>query len=238
MRTIAGQQDVARQLIDQSPLNFDQIVFQDLVADYASQVDAQVIAGTGTNGTILGILNMVSVAMKHGWRHHRSDGCAHHPGCVLRDGQRHSAGARRAPYAAAGDLHAPAPVGLRPEPARHTNRPLFPPLSQDPQNAAGILTNVASEQVVGNMQGLPIITDPNFPVNLGSEKPSGTEDPILITRVTDHVLWESGLRTMAYPETLSGQLTVRLQVFGYLAFTAARYTVSSAEITGLTTPTF
>ena len=31
-----------------------------------------------------------------------------------------------------------------------------------PQNAAGILTNVASEQVVGNMQGLPIITDPNF----------------------------------------------------------------------------
>jgi hypothetical protein len=31
---------------------------------------------------------------------------------------------------------------------------------------------------------------------------------------------------------------VRLQVFGYLAFTAARYTVSSAEITGLTTPTF
>jgi hypothetical protein len=60
----------------------------------------------------------------------------------------------------------------------------------------------------------------------------------LITRVTDHDWWESGLRTMAYPETLSGQLTVRLQVFGYLAFTAARYTVSSAEITGLTTPTF
>jgi hypothetical protein len=97
---------------------------------------------------------------------------------------------------------------------------------------------VASEQVVGNMQGLPIVTDPNFPVNLGPETPAGTEDPILITRVTDSVLWESGIRTMAYPETLSGQLTVRLQVFGYLAFTAARYPVSSAEVTGLTAPTF
>src|SRR5947209_6992972 len=51
VRTIAGQQDVARQTIDQSPIAFDQIIFRDLVADYASQVDAQVIAGTGTNGT-------------------------------------------------------------------------------------------------------------------------------------------------------------------------------------------
>ncbi|OBH86176.1 DNA primase [Mycobacterium sp. E2989] len=88
------------------------------------------------------------------------------------------------------------------------------------------------------MQGLPIITDPNFPTNLGSETPTGTEDSILITRVTDNVLWESGIRTMAYPETLSGQLTVRLQVFGYLAFTAGRYPVSTAEVTGLTPPTF
>jgi hypothetical protein len=49
---------------------------------------------------------------------------------------------------------------------------------------------------------------------------------------------ESGIRTRAYPETLSGQLTVRLQVFGYLAFTAGRYPQSTVEITGLTAPTF
>jgi len=40
------------------------------------------------------------------------------------------------------------------------------------------------------------------------------------------------------PETLSGQLTVRLQVFWYLAFTAARYPQPTAGITGLTAPTF
>jgi HK97 family phage major capsid protein len=230
VRTIAGQQDVARQLIDQSPLNFDQIVFQDLVADYAAQVDAQVIAGTGTNGTILGILNTAGVITV--------------PAATLTIQGVYAAMAN-AIQQVHGARHMP-PQAIFMHPRRWgffqslldtTNRPLFPPVSQNPQNAAGILTNVASEQVVGNMQGLPIITDPNFPVNLGAGT-VGTEDPILITRVTDHVLWESGIRTMAYPETLSGQLTVRLQVFGYLAFTAARYPQSTAEVTGLTVPTF
>lgn len=231
VRTIAGQQDVARQTIDQSPIAFDQIIFRDLVADYAAQVDAQVIAGTGTNGTILGILG--------------TEGVITVPVGALTIQGVYSAMAN-AIQQIHGARHMP-PQAIFMHPRRwgffqslldSTNRPLFPPVSQNPQNAAGILTNVASEQVVGNMQGLPIITDPNFPVNLGPETPAGTEDPILITRVTDHVLWESGIRTMAYPETLSGQLTVRLQVFGYLAFTAARYPASSAEITGLTTPTF
>lgn len=230
VRTIAGQQDVARQLIDQSPLNFDQIVFQDLVADYASQVDAQVIAGTGTNGTILGILNTAGVITV-------ATGALTIQGvyAAMANAIQQVHGARHMPPQAI-FMH-PRRWGFFQSLLDTTNRPLFPPLSQNPQNAAGILTNVASEQVVGNMQGLPIITDPNFPVNLGAGT-NGQEDPILITRVTDHVLWESGLRTMAYPETLSGQLTVRLQVFGYLAFTAARYPVSTAEITGLTTPTF
>jgi hypothetical protein len=105
-------------------------------------------------------------------------------------------------------------------------------------NVAGILTAVASEQVVGNMQGVPIVTDPNLPTTLGNETPTGTEDPILVTRLSDNILWESGIRTRAMPETLSGQLTVRLQVFGYLAFTSARYPQSTVEITGLTAPTF
>ena len=63
------------------------------------------------------------------------------------------------------------------------------------------------------MPGLPIVTDPNLPTTLGSESPTGTEDPILITRLSDWILWESGIRTCAFAETPSGQLTVRLQVF-------------------------
>lgn len=231
VRTIAGQQDVARQTIDQSPIAFDQIIFRDLVADYAAQVDAQVIAGTGTNGTILGILNTAGVQTV-------PVGALTIQGvyAAMANAIQKVHGARFMPPQAI-FMH-PRRWGFFQSLLDTTNRPLFPPVSQFPQNAAGILTNVASEQVVGNMQGLPIITDPNFPTDLGQETPTGTEDPIVITRVSDHVLWESGIRTMAYPETLSGQLTVRLQAFGYLAFTAARYPQSSAEVTGLTAPTF
>jgi len=41
VRTISGQQGVAIQLLDQSPIAFDDLVFRDLIADYASQLDKQ-----------------------------------------------------------------------------------------------------------------------------------------------------------------------------------------------------
>lgn len=231
VRTIAGQQDLAVQMLDQSPIDFDQIVFGDLVADYAAQVDSQVIAGTGTSGLVLGFLNTTGI---------QSVAC----------GSLNIQGIQSALANAIQQVHSTRhlpPQAIFMHPRRwgwlqslldNQNRPLFAPVSQGPMNVAGVLTEVASEQIVGNMQGLPIITDPNLPINLGAETPTGTEDPILVMRLTDNILWESGIRTRAFPETLAGQLTVRLQVFGYLAFTAARYPQGTAEVTGLTTPTF
>jgi hypothetical protein len=40
------------------------------------------------------------------------------------------------------------------------------------------------------------------------------------------------------PETKAQNLTVILQVYRYLAFSAARYPQSIVQITGLTAPTF
>lgn len=228
VRTIAGQQDVAVQLLDQSPIQFDQVIFRDLIADYAAQVDGQVIAGTGAAGQVLGLLataGIITVA---------SAGVTiANVYSALADAVQRIHTTRRLP-----------PQAIVMHPRRWaffqslldtTNRPLFLPAQNNPMNAAGIITDVAAEQVVGNMHGLPVITDPNLPTNLGA----GTnQDPILIMRATDHILWESGVRTRAYPETLSGQLTVRLQVFGYLAFTAARFAASTAHVTGLIAPTF
>ncbi|MGD1204834.1 phage major capsid protein [Mycobacterium seoulense] len=231
VRTISGQQDLAIQLLDQSPIEFDQIVFGDLIADYAAQVDAQVIAGTGTSGTVLGFLNTAGILTV-------TAGVADIQGAygAIANAIQQVHGARFLPPQAI-FMH-PRRWGWFQSLLDATNRPLFTPISQAPVNVAGVLTNVASEQIVGNIQGLPIITDPNLPTTLGSETPTGTEDPILIMRLSDSILWESGIRTRAMSETLSGQLTVRLQVFGYLAFTAARYPQSTAEITGLTAPAF
>ena len=55
VRTVAGQQDAAIQLLDQSPVAFDQIIFGDLMADLAMQLSGQLIAGSGTNGQLTGL---------------------------------------------------------------------------------------------------------------------------------------------------------------------------------------
>ena len=61
VRTIAGQQDIALQLLDQSPLNFDEIVLRDLLGAHAQQMGAQVLSGTGTAGQLLGLRNVSGI---------------------------------------------------------------------------------------------------------------------------------------------------------------------------------
>jgi HK97 family phage major capsid protein len=108
-----------------------------------------------------------------------------------------------------------------------TGRPLVTPSAGNPQNAVATLGEVAAQGVVGQMHGLPVVVDPNMPTNVSS-----TQDVIHVLRASDLRLWESGIRTRVLPEVGSGTLTTRLQVYGYLAFTAGRYPKSVAEISG------
>ena len=85
------------------------------------------------------------------------------------------------------------------------------------------------------MHGLPVVTDPNIPVDQGT---GNNEDPVFVARAFDLVLWERGIRARVLPETKATTLTVLLQIYSYLAFSAARYPQSGVEITGLTAPTF
>jgi hypothetical protein len=105
------------------------------------------------------------------------------------------------------------------------------------QNAIGTFGGVLSEQVVGSVQGLPVVTDPSIAITGGA----GTnEDYILVMRASDSYLWESAIKTRVLPEIGSGNLTVRMQVYGYLAFTAERQPKSITLVsgTGLAAPTF
>jgi len=96
-----------------------------------------------------------------------------------------------------------------------------------------VLTDVASQQIVGSMHGLPVVTDPNIPVTQGA---GNNEDPVFVVRASDLVLWEGGIRARVLPETKATTLTVLLQIYSYLAFSAARYPASIVEIAGLTAP--
>ncbi|WP_034088852.1 phage major capsid protein [Streptacidiphilus albus] len=54
--TVAGQEDVALQLLDQSPVAFDEIILGDLAADYAMQLSGQSMVGGGPGmGQLTGI---------------------------------------------------------------------------------------------------------------------------------------------------------------------------------------
>jgi len=202
-------------------------VFRDLIADYASQLDKQCLYGSGTNGQVLGVNNTpnistiaVSTVDIHGV---------------------YSAIANAIQTVHTTRFQPPEVVVMHPRRwgwflalLDNQQRPLFLPDANRPYNAAGILEDVASQQVVGSIQGLPVVTDPNIATNSGA----GTEDIVYVLRASDVVLWESGVRARVLPETKAQNLTVLLQLYGYVAFSAARYAASIVEVTGLTAPTF
>jgi HK97 family phage major capsid protein len=55
VRTVAGQEDVGIQLLDQSPIAFDSVITKDLMQDHAMQVDGLVMLGSGSSGQITGL---------------------------------------------------------------------------------------------------------------------------------------------------------------------------------------
>jgi len=227
VRTISGQQGLAIQLIDQSPIAFDDVVFRDLVAAHAAVLDGQVIGGSGSSGQVLGVNNTPGIT---------SIAAA---GVTLT--QVYSAIANAIQTVHTTRFLPPEVVVMHPRrwgwllaQVDTQNRPVVLPEANNPMNAVGILEAVDSQQIVGRLHGLPIVTDPNIATNSGA----GTEDIVYVMRASDLILWESGIRARVLPETRAANLTVLLQVYSYLAFTAARYPASVVEITGLTAPTF
>lgn len=230
VRTIAGQQDVAIQLLDQSPVNFDEIVFRDLLADYALKTNVQLLTGSGAAGQVLGLNAQTGVTAV--------------TVTATTVAGLYSAIANATQQIYATRFGAPNVIVMHPRrwawlmsQLDANSRPLVVPAAQGPSNAIGTFNGVAQQQVVGSIQGLPVVTDPSVPTNQGA----GTnQDMVLILKTDDVVLYESGIRTRVLQETLSGTLTVRLQVYGYLAFSAGRYAASTARITGagLVAPTF
>ncbi|MGW0632437.1 phage major capsid protein [Streptomyces sp. NPDC002758] len=232
VRTIAGQQDVAIQLLDQSPVSFDQVIFRDLVADYATKADVQVIAGTGAAGQVTGVRGTPGITT------------ITYTAPTPTVAQLYSKVADAVQRIHTLRFMPPTVIVMHPRrwayllaASDNQGRPLVVPQAGNPQNAIATLGAVAAEQVVGQMHGLPVVTDPSMPTNLGA---STSEDVIHVLRASDLLLYESGIRSRVMPEVLSGNLTVRLQIYGYLAFTAARYPASVVEIggSGLIAPSF
>jgi HK97 family phage major capsid protein len=233
VRTYAGQQDVSRQSLERSEM-VDAVVFQDLVADYYTKLDSAILNGDGTGGTHLGVRStagIVSVAY--------TDASPTVPELYpkLADAIRQINGGVFA-KATAVLMHSRR-WGWGTAALDSSNRPLFIPDANGPFNALAVGEAAGYGQVMGKLQGLPVITDDNLPTNLGA----GTnEDIVLVVSGYNMLFWQEGdgsPRQFRFEQSNAPQ-SVRLAVWGYSAFSAGRYPGGSATVggTGLVTPTF
>lgn len=233
IRTIAGQQTVSLQLLEQSGINFDDVVLGDLAADYAVQLDTNTL--NANDATYKGILNVASIGA-----------------VTYTDASPAVAGAGKFYAQVAKALQTVSttrflpPTAIVMHPRRWAwvtaafdanNRPLVVP-SGAGFNVAGTQDGGPEAQgPVGQMHGLPVYTDPNIPTNLGA----GTnQDIVIVLREADLNLYETPLVSASFDATYAGSLQMLYRVHAYSAFIGGRYPASICTIggTGLITPAF
>lgn len=228
--TIAGQQDVSMQSLDLSPYPVDRIIFADLDGAYEEELDRQLLRGSGSSGELLGI-NAVSSINAVTYTDASPTVPEFYP--KVADGiQQIGNGAKRPAQII---VMVPRRWGWITAALDSSNRPLVTPNA--PQNAVAAFGDVAAQGIVGGLQGLPVVVTASGATNLGA----GTnQDQVVIARPAEMILMEGPKRTRLLTEVLSGNLTVRLQLFAYVNFFAGRLpsAISTIDGTGLVTPAF
>lgn len=223
--TIAGLNDVSKQLFDRSDPGIDMIIFADLKAAYDANLDTQLLSGSGSSGQHDGLDNVSSIntvtyteasptaaltlpkiydAIQKIWTN-RYDAPTHilmHP--------------RRSAWLASN---------------LSSTFPLF---------QQGSLTQASGTQnlgLAGTLAGLSVVQDANITTTAGA---STNEDYIYVVRAADMPLMEGPIQADVFNDVGSAGLTVRLRLFAYSAFASNRQPKSITRIsgTGLVSPSF
>lgn len=238
VRTISGYENVSIQLVEQSPLagGLDRLVFGDLMKDYALQLNTAVTGnGDGTSGTLRGFVNL------------GSDTTNGIPTTWTETTPTAQAGLQSISKAISkvvtNRYQAVEAIVMHPSmwywfasSTDGASRPIIVPTANGPFNANGITTAPgAPAGLVGSIYGVPVYVDATLPKNFGA---ATNQSPILVGKFSDSYLFESGVKTRVLPDVLSANLTVRFQVYGYMAL-AHRYAkaVSAISGTGTVAPT-
>ena len=253
VNTIAGQEDISLQLLEQSPIAMDGVVFQDLAADYDQRLDLQVISGTGSSGQHKGVFSVTQSAT---------------PGITTAffssstSATFYGTAAGNVPAIIQGinnveTIRFAAPTAIWVHPRRSNwwlsgggtsasdtlHHPLFLNPGNGLYNAVGTSATAGAvpQGVAGSIFGLPVIKDANMPVLCNAGAPTGgTQDAAVVLKEDDLILWEGQLKMRALPEILSGTLQIRFQVYAYSAFMATRApsAIAVAGGAGFAAPTF
>jgi len=228
VRTISGQQDISRQAIDRGT-GIDSIVVQDLMGEYHTTLDSQILNGAGTSGTHLGVIATVgNVAVTY------TD--ASPTAAEL--------------YPKLADLiqqiQAATNAGLS-HFVMHPRRwwwfatqlaSTFPLLQINGPQQVGQVGERSYAGAGAAVLGATVVLDRNIPTDSGA----GTEDPLVGVDASECHLWEDASAPLLIraEQPGAGSLQVKFVVYGYSAFTAGRYPLATGEIlgTGQAAPTF
>jgi HK97 family phage major capsid protein len=228
--TKAGAQVISLQLLERSPISFDRVVGRDLALAYAQNLNEAVAIGTGVTSEggadIVGILNTSGINIVT-W----TQSSPTLKGLYGRIGTGKVAVATGRKLPATDQVMTSDCWEWINQTFDTSNRPVVVPSYQGPFNAAAIAADDAqSEGTIGrNMQELGTYVDLTLPTNLGSGK---NQDVLIGGRFEENCLYESPLTTRMLPQTYGTQLSMLMQLYGYAAFTAARYPVANFALTG------
>ena len=237
VKTVAGESDVALQLLEQSPHGLvDEVITTNLVQQYNAFLDQQVLAGDGVNtgqlngGHLLGLYpynnwgaNSITYTDASPSGQHFISVLAAMASQIARKRYDLSQlkfvlhGSRYFWYASSLDAN---------------GRPLVEATAAAPWNVAAIDDSPrVAEGLAGRTNfGAPIYVDDNVTTTDTTGGGSG-QDVAIAANWDDIWLFQGDMRTNVYREVLSGSLGVRFQVYNYVAL-LARYGQAISVATG------
>ena len=221
VRTFAGQQVLSRQAFERGE-NVGNIILADLYNQYATKTNISALGGDGTAGGHWGILNTTSV---------QTAAWTGTTGASLVSSIHNAIGKVNGARYAAPDLIVMSPRRWAWLCAQSdtAGRPLVQ-VDGPGFNAVGngMAAGYAS---VGSVAGIRVVSDAGVPITLGA---STDEDRIIVTRSADVIHMEDAGAPvgLTFEEVLGDQLSVRLVAYGFSAFTAGRYPVSTCVLQG------
>ena len=231
VETISGFENVSIQLVEQSPIagGLDKLIFGDLMADYALQLNTAVVGtGAGTAGSLKGFVTLgtdTTNGIPTTWTETTPSG-ANGVKAILQAVSQ--VVTNRFQPAEAIVMHPSTWYWLSSQ-VDGQSRPLIVPTANGPFNANGVVTNPGADSMaVGTIAGLPVYIDATVTKAYGA---ATNQSPILVGKFSDSYLFESGMKTRVLPDVLSANLTVRFQVYGYAAL-LHRFNKSVSAITG------
>jgi HK97 family phage major capsid protein len=234
---IGGKQIVSLQLLQQSGIPFDQVILGDLAADYAKQLDLQVLAGSGASGQLRGLLNGAGV------------GSTIYTSAAPKVSSATNADSFYSRVvAAATAIHTtrflPATaIVMHPnrwawvlEALDTTTRPLVVPVGGS-FNAAGTSDGPVAQGSAGQFANLPVYLDANVTITTGAGAATN-QDLVYVVRGPDLSLWESDLAVESFEATYADNASVLFRCLAYSACIPDRYagSVNLISGTGLVAP--